>query len=289
MSATNPPKFLAILVSSAIFATQWRLLLLWIITLMIPTVVMTVPLWQIIASQLDFSVFSDALAHRLNMNAINDILSVMVANKMLLQQAGVGALIITLLLSPFLSGAIVTAARAPAPLSMDKLIHGAISEYWRMFRMLLWACVPLGVAGGIGAAAMHWAGSYADRAILQSSAELAGNTALVLMTVLLVIADATVDAGRAQFVNSICRRSAIKAWWSGFMMVIKRPLSSLGYDVLLSFVGLTVAGIAGLLRVNLEHIYTPGFILGLILTQLIVASIAFMKSARIFALAAASK
>jgi hypothetical protein len=289
MNTTTTLSFSAVLNRSARFALQWRLLLLWLILLLIPTVMMTLPLWQIISSQLSPVINSGALAHHITMNAINDIMYVMGVNKLLLQAAGMGAFIFTLLLSPFLSGAIVTAARAPSPLPMGKLVHGGIAEYWRMFRMLVWAIVPLGIAGAIGGGMMHWADTFAETAILESSADCAANVAMVVMLVLLVIADASVDAGRAQFVNSTSRRSAIKAWWKGFMMVVKHPLSTLGFYVAFTLVGLVLVAVFGLLRINLDHVNKIGFIVGLMLTQLIVLSTAWMKSARIFALAAASK
>jgi hypothetical protein len=289
MNTTNSPSFSSVLTKSAGFGLQWRLLVLWILILLIPTVIMTLPLWQIISSQLDYSVHAGALAHQLNMNAINDIMYVMSVNKFLLMEAGMGAMLLTLLLSPFLSGAVVTAARAQTPLDMGKLIHGGISEYWRMFRMLIWAVVPLGIASGIGAGVMHWADGYAEKAIVESSADMAAHVALAVMIILLVIADASVDAGRAQFVASTNRRSAIKAWWKGFMMVVKRPLSTLGLYVVITLAGIVLAAVFGLLRLNLGHIHIPGFVLGLVLTQLIVASTAWMKCARLFALAANSK
>jgi len=289
MNTTTASSFSSVLTQSARFALQWRLLLLWLVVLLIPTIIMTLPLWKIISSQLNYSVNAEALAQHLNMNAINDIISVMTVNKLLLQQAGLGALLFTVLLSPFLSGAIVTAARSQSPLAMGKLVHGGISEYGRMLRMLIWACIPLGIAGGIGAGLTHWADTYAENAILESNADLAAHAALAVMLILLVIADASVDAGRAQFVNSTNRRSAIKAWWHGFLLVVRRPFTTLGLYVVLTLAGAALVAVFGLVRINSGGVHTPGFIAGLMLTQLIVLSTAWMKSARIFALAAAAR
>jgi len=289
MNTTSALSFSAVLAQSARFALQWRLLLLWVVVLLIPTIIMALPLWQIISSQLNYSINSEALAQHMNMNAIGDIFYAMSVNKMLLQEAGLGALIFTLLLSPFLSGAIVSAARAQSPLALGKLVHGGIAEYWRMFRMLVWAFIPLGIAGGIGAGLTHWADTYAETAILESNADLAAHVALAVMLVLLVIADASVDAGRAQFVISTIRRSAIKAWWNGFLLVVRRPLTTLGFYVVLTLAGAVLVAVFGVVRMNSGSVHPFGFIAGLILTQLIVLSTAWMKSARIFALAAASK
>jgi len=289
MNTTSTPTFSSVLAQSARFALQWRLLILWIIVLLIPTIIMTFPFWQIISSQLDNSVYAGALAQQLNMNSINDILWVIMQNKFLIHGAGIGALIFTLLLSPFLSGAIVTAARSTTPLATGKLIHGGIAEYWRMFRMMICAIIPFAIAGAIIAGVMHMADGYTEKAIQESNADFVGHISLAIMIILLVIADASVEAGRAQFVHSTTRRSAFKAWWKGVMLVVKRPLSTLGFYVLISLIGLVLAAVFGLLRLHIGHVSTPGFIIGLIFTQLIVASTAWMKIARLYALAAMSK
>ena len=289
MNTTSTPTFSSVLSLSAKFALQWRLLVLWIIVLLMPTIIMTFPLWQILSAQLNYSVYAGALAHQLAGNAVNDLIWAVMQNKLLLKGAGIGALIFTLLLSPFLSGAIVTAARSAKPLAMGKLVHGGIAEYWRMLRMLICAIIPFAIAGAIIAGVMHMADGYTDKAIQESNADFVGHVSMIIMIVLLAIADATVDAGRAQFVHSTTRRSAFKAWWKGVMLVLKRPLSALGFYVVITLIGLVLAAIFGLLRLNVGHVSIPGFIVGLIFTQLIVASTAWMKSARLYALAAISK
>jgi hypothetical protein len=136
---------------------------------------------------------------------------------------------------------------------------------------------------------MHLADAYAEKAIQESDADFASHIAMVIMVILLMIADATVEAGRAQFVHSTTRRSAFKAWWKGVKLVVKRPLSTLGFYVVITLIGLVLAAVFGLLRQHIGHVSTPGFVIGLIFTELIVASTAWMKGARLYALAAISK
>lgn len=281
--------FSSVLAQSAKFALQWRLVLLWVVALLIPTAIMTLPLWQIMSAQLNNSVYAGELAHKLNMNAINDIMYAMSINKLLLQEAGIGALLSTLALSPFLSGAIVTAARSSAPLATGRLVHGGIAEYWRMFRMMVWAIVPFGIAGGVTAGVMHWSDANAENAILQSSADFGSHIALATMVILLIVADASLDAARAQFVHNTSRRSVIKAWWTGVKLVFKRPLTTLGFFILITVIGLIVAFLFACLREQFDHVSLLGFVIGLILTQLIVATSAWIKGARLFALASMSR
>ena len=288
----NPPTkkhFASILNQATRFALQWRLLLLWMVVVLIPTALNALPLWQIIGSQLNHSVHSAQLAQHLSMNAISDLMSVMMTNKLLLTDAGLGAVLFTLLMSPFLSGAIVTAARSGVPLELGRLVHGGIAEYGRMLRMLVWALIPFGIVGAVGFVIMQWVDDYSENVILQSSADFAEYGAVFLISALLVLADALLDAGRAQFVVAPGNRSAIKAWCRGCVMVAKHPLATLGLYVVITLAGAVLVSIFGLLRMHAIPVQMPGFVLGLVLTQLIVASTAWMKIARIHALASASK
>ncbi len=288
MNTTSKSSFSTTVAGAGRLALQWRLLVLWIGTLLIPTALLTLPLWQIFSDQLDHTIHASELAHRLSMNAVNDLMTSVVTDGALLKPAGILALIVTLLLSPFLSGVAIAVARAKAHgeprLSFGGLIHGGIGEYWRMLRMLLLAIVPLGIAGGIGAALMNLADKYAQHAILRSDADLAAHAATVAAVLLVLLALATVDAGRAQFALSIKRRSAIMAWWRGCKLLFKRPLGSIGSYFALSIVGVVLVVVLGLLRINVPHAEVPGFILGLALTQLAAAAMAWMRSARLFAM-----
>jgi hypothetical protein len=118
---------------------------------------------------------------------------------------------------------------------------------------------------------------------------MANNVALVVTVILLFIADASVDAGRAQFAHSTSKRSAIKAWWRGVKLVFKRPLVSLGLFIGLTVFGVVFAILFGEIRMNITHVNTLGFVVALLLAQLMVASVVWMKIARLFAFAILSK
>ena len=281
--------FFATLRSSGRAALQWRLILLWLITLLIPTLIVTLPFAKVFASQLDYSVYAPELTHHVTANALSDVMGAVMMSSMVFQQAGLLAVIITLLLSPFLTGTVITAARAQELLTMGKLVHGGISEYGRLFRLWIVMLIPLGIAAGIGAAAMHWADLFGEKAILESEADLASHAALALLAVLLLIADACADLGRAQFVFSTSRRSAFKAGWQGLKMLCKHPLIVLGQFICITLIGLLITGLLLVLRLNLDHASTLAFIIDLILTQLTVIAVIWMRSARLFAMAAVGR
>jgi hypothetical protein len=190
----------------------------------------------------------------------------------------------TLLLSPLLTGAAITAARAPAPLGFAALAAGGVREYGRLLRMLLWAVVPLGLAAFLGAIATGAADDHAAQAVLESSANNAAMGAAIVAGVLLLLAHATLDAGRAVLALDRRRRSAVLAWCDGLGLLARRPLASFGLYLGVTAAGLGLAGLLAVARLNLPALGAGSFLGGLLLAQLAVLALAWMRCARLFGL-----
>lgn len=265
-------------------ALQWRLLLLWVAAMLIPTALLAAPFWQLLSAQLDYNLHASELAKQLDVWAIGDLMSKLGDNSLALSTAGFAALAVTLLLSPLLNGAVVAAARADQPLGFARLLAGGVQEYARMFRMLLWGFVVLGITASIGGAATKAAKEYGARAILESDADTALLGARILLAVLLLLALVTVDAGRAQLAVYSRRPSAIKAWWRGCRMLKSRVLAVLGHYLGISLIGLALALAVTALRVALPQLGPFWFVLGMLLAQVAVATVAWMRLARLLAL-----
>ncbi|UUZ50047.1 hypothetical protein LP420_08415 [Massilia sp. B-10] len=124
------------------------------------------------------------------------------------------ALIVTLLLAPFLSAMAAMAARAPGTPGWRELVADGLADYPRMLRMLVWSVVPLGLAAALGSAAIDAASEHGLSAITAADASLWSTLAMVLTGVLLALAQASLDAGRAQLAIERRRSSAVKAWWA---------------------------------------------------------------------------
>ena len=263
---------------------QWRLLLLWCACLLLPTAILAVPAWQTLSTGLDHSVYAASLAQRLDLASVADLVGAQSKNSVAFSNAAPLSLIITLLLSPLLSGMVITAARFPGTAGFGELVAGALQEYGRMGRMLLWAIVPLGIAIALGAIATNAADKFGDAAILASDADHVSLVANLVLGLLFVLAHATLDAGRAELAIDRRRNSAVKAWWRGFKLLLKRPLATVGIYLVISMVGLAIAAALAIGRINLPPVSALGFIGALVLTQLIVAVLAWMRSARLFAL-----
>ncbi|MTV55447.1 hypothetical protein, partial [Pseudoduganella buxea] len=183
--------------SAARAALQWRLLLLWAACVLLPTLLVAFPVHGLLAGQLDHAVGAPALARALDLLALGDLAAVAERESGALGTAGLVAIVLMLALSPLLTGAIVTAARAPTLLAMRPLLAGALAEYPRMARMLCWAAVPLGLAALAGSHLLELAGTHAKTVVLYADARRWSVAAGLAAAVLVLLANLTLDAGRA--------------------------------------------------------------------------------------------
>lgn len=263
---------------------QWRLMLLWLLALLLPALVAALPLWRMLGAAFDRSVHASALAKQLDLVAITDVISLHGQHAASLASGGLVALAMTLLLSPLLTGAAITAARAPAPLGFAALAAGGVREYGRLLRMLVWAVVPLGLAAFLSAIATGAADDHAAQAVLESSAGNASMGAAIVAGVLLLLAHATLDAGRAVLALDRRRRSAVLAWCDGLGLLARRPLAGFGLYLGVTAAGLGLAGLLAVARLNLPALGAGSFLGGLLLAQLAVLALAWMRCARLFGL-----
>jgi hypothetical protein len=271
-------------------ALQWRLLLWWAVLLLLPTIAAALPVWQMLAANLDHSVYAAQLASKLDMLAIADLItSAKERFGPAVGGGGIVALALTLLLSPLLAGMTIHAARATKRPGFMDLLAGGAHEYARMFRMLLWSVVPLAIAGIVAGIAFRMAGKSLETAILESEANHAMHIAMVVAGLAFALMHATIDAGRALLANERRRRSAIVAWWGGVKLLVRRPFSLLGVYVAITGAGLLLAGLLALARLQVPALGAGGTIGAVVLTQLAVLVLGWMRSARLFALMALTR
>lgn len=265
-------------------AFQWRLMLLWVLWMLIPTAILIYPLWQMLSSSLDYSVHAASIARQMDMTVFADLMAVHGRNTIAFDAGVTVALIATLLISPLLSGMAASAARTPETLGMRALTAGGLSEYPRMLRMLVWAVVPLGLALAAGGAAMDAAAEHVEGAITAADERVWKWAAAILLALLVGFANASLDAGRAALAIERRRRSAVKAWWHGLKLLLKRPFASMGAYCLISGIGLALVALLALARLHVPPASLGGFVGALLVTQLIVVTVAWMRSARLFAM-----
>ena len=102
---------------------------------------------------------------------------------------------------------------------------------------------------------------------------------------MLIPSVAAVESARAAFVADVSLRSATRALGRGLAQVVRRPLSTLLSYLLISAVGLGLVLLLGVARIRTSALGLEGFLLALLLGQLVVAALGWMHAARVFALA----
>lgn len=266
-------------------ALQWRLLVLWAVGLLLPTAIVALPVWRSLAAQLDHSLAAERIASGLDPVGMLGAIGTISEQGAWFGGVGLGALALTLLLSPWLSGMVVASIRTGYPLGFAGLVGGGAREYGRMLRMLLLSIVPLGIAFAIGAALLGFADKQTEDAILAADVDRARNIALGVTMVLLVLAHAGIEAGRGVMAADPARRSALRAWGRGLKLLLRRPVAVLLVYLATALLGYGLAVVFGLLRVQASGAGWGDVLIGLALTQLLVAAIAWGRSARLYALA----
>jgi hypothetical protein len=292
-TAPRPPFGFKALLRAMRAALQWRLLLWWTLLLLLPAIVAALPAWQMLSANLDHAIHASRLAARLDMVAIADLLgSIRERWGAAMGAGGLAALALTLLLSPLLAGMTVACARQPSGQprpGMSALLAGGAQEYGRMLRMLVWAAVPLGIAAFASGIAFNMAGRVAEAAILESEARRASWIATAVAALVLLVVHATIDAGRAVLARDKRRSSAVLAWGAGLKLLLRRPLALLGIYLLTTAVGLFVAALLALARLQVPALGTGGTLAAFLLTQLAVVVLGWMRCARLFALMALAR
>ena len=270
-------------------ALQWRLLLLWLVFLLLPTAVAALPAWRALADLLDHSVHAAEWARRFDGLMFGDMMTALGDASAWFHGSLVLATALALLLGPFVTGMTVAVGRAGRTLGFGQLLQSGVIEYGRMFRMLLWSLLPYAIAIGLGAMAFGVAHKQADQAVLQSTADRYQHTALWVLLVLFLLAHAVVESARAAFIVDPGLRSATRALGRGFMQLVRRPLGTLLSYLVIGAIGYAIALALGVSRLQTPAVGVGGFLLALLFAELAVLAVGWTRIARLFALAAVGR
>jgi len=285
--ANNMPRSVgfASLGSAMRTALQWRLLLLWLVIMLIPASVVALPLWRMLGGLLDTSVHASEWAQRFSGLMFSDVMFALGEHFQWFGAVAMIGLALTLLLSPFLDGMIIGSGRAGRVLGFGDLLQNGLVEYGRMFRVMLWCLLPYGLLMAVMHASGNAVDKYAETAVLESRVDLYGNLMHVLVLIAFVIVQSIVESARAAFIADVTLRSATRALWRGIRQLVRRPLKTLLFYLVVTVVGLLLASLFAVARIHVTAFGGVGFLLALLLSQLIVAMIGWMRVARLFALA----
>lgn len=265
-------------------ALQWRLLLWWVLALALPTLLVVLPLWRALSGLLNHALASSALALNFDPAMLVEVFASIDKQRFSGADLGLAGLVLTLLLSPWLTGLLVTSARANRPLGMGDLFLGGWREYGRLGRMLLWSVVPLGIAAGLGGVLLDAAGEHGASATLEAEGDRWQHLALGATALLMLVAQASLDAGRAVLALNPHARSAVVAWWRGWRLLLGQRGRGLWLYLLISLPALAGLGLLALLRVHATPVGVLGVSAAVLLGLALVVLTAWMRGARLFAL-----
>ncbi len=282
MNTATHPGLMASFRTAARQALQWRLLLLWLLALALPTLLTILPLWLVLGGALDKSLLADKLVEGFDPAVLVELVGSL-GQRGYSANSGLGGLVLLALLLPWLSGTLIAVARSSVVLGFGGLLQGGLREYGRMARLWLWALLPLGLALVVGGALADAAKEHGQTLVLESEAEWLTRAALAAGALVFLLAQATLDAARARLALEPQRRSVLKAWWLASKELVRRPGRLLLY-VGITLLGLLLAALIGLVRVQVAPVGAASFAVALLLAQLIALALVWMRCTRMLAL-----
>jgi hypothetical protein len=276
-----PPRPLAVLSSACRRALQWRLLLLWLLAEALPLVLAILPLWAAIADKLDESPLARRVVEDFDASLYADVWTSLLRDR---GPAGAaGASIVLVLLLPWLSGTLLTAARDSERPDLASLVRGGVAEYGRMARLWLWSLLLLGLAAAGGKGLLGLADRRVAKLVLAGDAEHLLLAARGGVLVLFLLVHTTVDATRAQLALEPQRRSVVIAWWRACVRLVCRPIH-LAFYLIITFAGLSLTALFVYARLRIPAVGGLGFSSAFLLGELGTAALVWMRCARVFAL-----
>lgn len=268
-------------------AAQWRLLLIWVLALLLPTLFAALPLVRLLGANFDYAVHAPQWAQQFNGIAMAELMGVLNGNSGTLVGTAMllgGAL--SLLLSPWLTGTVLVAARAKQPPGFAALVQGGLREYGPLLRLLLWSLLPLGLALAVAAGLSSLADDHAEQAVLESSADLGNRLALLGGALALLLAHLSIEVARAWLAVEAWRHSALRAWWRGIGLLWRRPLRALMIYLPIFLIVALLAGLLAWARMRVPATGGLGIAAAFTLTQLLVAVLSWGRAARVLGLSA---
>lgn len=273
--------------SAAGQSLQWRLLLVWLLALALPTLLMILPLWTALGGALDKSLLADKLVDGFDPAVLVELMGNL-GPRGYSTTSGLGGLVVLALLLPWLSGTLIAVARSTVVLSFGEILRGGLREYGRMARLWLWALLPLGLVALAGGALMDAAKEHGQTLVLESDAEWLGRGALAVSALLFLLAHATLDATRARLALEPQRRSVLRAWWLSTKELARRP-GRIALYLGITVLGLVIAAAIGIARLQVAPVGALSFVAALLLAQLMALALVWMRCTRMLALVAASR
>ena len=145
-------------------ALQWRLLLLWVLGLCLPTAIVAIPFWRALAGQVDYSVRAGEWATRLDVGALYDLIAAMQQTGYTLNSGVLLGLVATYRMSDTVMGVMANVFYIDQGFTKEQI--ASVSKLFGLFMTLLGAglggllivrfgIMPILFIGGVASAATN--------------------------------------------------------------------------------------------------------------------------------------
>jgi hypothetical protein len=267
-------------------ALDWRLSLFWVVGMLIPTLLATVPIWRTLASALDNVPLSSRVARRFDMLTFEDLSTVFHRAQAPIAGAAALAVLCAALISPLLTAAMMASAADEAAFAELSFMQRAVAWYGRALRIWLLSLIPWLLVGVAWLSLSKSVADYAERAVLESKVDLASGLLLAVGALFSVLIHLSIEVGRAELVAHPDRRSVWRALRRGVENALALPLDTLLLYLVPTLISLLLAALLSLLRLRIVSATGVSFSIGVLASQLAVASLGWGRAARLFALSA---
>jgi hypothetical protein len=265
-------------------AGQHRLLLLWLIAIGIPALLLATPMYLLFAARLNHSIDAASIASKLDFRVLIDLPGVAFAFPEAISAASISSLMVGFFMYAWLNGLAVGASRIKPGSNFSSLIAAANAQYWRMFRLGLWSLVPIGIALAIASAVGQSIDHAKAEAVVASSLDAASHLHLLFTLLLVAMAQCSVEMARAFLAIDPRRRSAVRSWWHGLLMLLRHPIALFGVWLVPSVCSMVLAALLMLVRLNIDQGSAFGLLSAFLLAELVVVWMALMRITRLYAL-----
>lgn len=264
-----------------------QLLLAWVLVLLLPALIAALPIATWLQLQLGHVPQAQALAQGRDATLLAEALRMPGSEAALLGGSALFSLLLAFALSPWLTGMVVAQIRTVYRLRTGGVLRAGLGEYPRMLRLLLFSLLPMGVALAVGGGALWWAASAntAAGSFVEAGSAASLWAPLVLTAVLFAIAHCSVEAARAWLGADLALRSVVDAWRRGLSLLMRRPIATFTVYLGTSLVGYGLALGFAWVRLQVDGSGWAGSAAAFALTQCVVASLAWGRSARLHGLA----
>ena len=281
---SDRPRFWQLIISQMRRALDFRLLLFWLIASWLLTLFVALPLAGVLRDALDFSAYSDALVQRLNLDALSAIGSAYQQSEVAIQTNVTFAWVGALLFAPMLTALAAAIFAATGKLPWRTLFGRALLDYGRWFWLHLSAfllyLLGFAIAAVVAASAEIRVEEYVDA----HSFAWAQTLSWLLALLIALMTHFFVEVARAEYLLDPGLRFPPRA----FLRALAR--TQLGRRIVgylcVCGLGISLLLILLLLRQRVSGAGLVAMLCTTVLAQGSVAVLAWLRTARLFVLAA---